>query len=249
MKAVVSNGPLPARAVRAVDYPSTDAEWDMPEGTRHSRLCEIMYQLLRVVVGPGSTVGADQFVYFVAGEPKRKCAPDAFVKLGVPQAEFLSWKTWEDGTPELCVEILSASDTKEKLTLKQKLTRFRAMGTREVLVYDVDAAPGTRLRAWDHVDGDLRPRTVEGDSTPCRTLGLWFVIAPCADEGQVHALRLAEDSEGRSLVQTLAEQRGAKLDAVRHAAEVERKAAEVERQAKEAALARIAELEAKLARR
>jgi hypothetical protein len=36
---------------------------------------------------------------------------------------------------------------------------------------------------------------------------------------------------------------------VRHAAEVERKAAEVERQAKEAALARIAELEAKLARR
>ena len=248
MKVVQSNG-LPARAVRAVDYPSTDAEWDMPEGTRHSRLCEIMYQLLRVVVGPGSTVGADQFVYFVAGEPKRKCAPDAFVKLGVPQDEFLSWKTWEDGTPELCVEILSASDTKEKLTLRQKLTRFRAMGTREVLVYDADAAAGGRLRAWDHVDGELVERRVEGDSTPCRTLGLWFVIAPCIDEGQLHALRLAEDREGRSLVQTVAEQRGATLECVRQAAEVERRAAEVERRANEAALARIAELEAQLARR
>jgi len=147
MKVVESHGLRPARAVRAVDFPSTDPEWDMPEGTRHHRLCEILYQLLRVVVGPGSTVGADQFVYFAATDPKRKCAPDAFVKLGVPQDEFLSWKTWQSGAPELCVEILSASDTKEKLTLKQKLTRFRAMGTREVLVYDVDAAPGTRLRA------------------------------------------------------------------------------------------------------
>jgi len=228
MKVVQSNGLRPARAVRAVDYPSTDPEWDMPEGTRHSRLCEIMYQLLRVVVGPASTVGADQFVYFVAGEPKRKCAPDAFVKLGVPQAEFLSWKTWEDGTPELCVEILSASDTKEKLTLKQKLTRFHAMGTSEVLVYDVDASPGSRLRAWDRIDGELRSRAIDGDVTRCKTLGLWFVIAPCADEGQEAALRLSHDPEGHSLIGTSAEK---------------------ERAEKERALARVAELEAQLAAR
>jgi len=181
----------------------------MPEGTRHSRLCEIMYQLLRVVAGPASTVGADQFVYFSASDPKRKCAPDAFVKLHRPQTEFASWKTWEHGTPELCVEILSPSDTKERLTLKQKLTRFQAMGVSEVLVYDVDAPAGARLRAWDRIDAELRPRAIKGDLTRCNTLGLWFVVAPCVEEGQEAALRLAHDPEGHTLVRTASEDREA----------------------------------------
>jgi Uma2 family endonuclease len=46
---------------------------------------------------------------------RRRClAPDGFVKLGVPRDVLDSWKTWERGVPELCVEILSPSDSKEK---------------------------------------------------------------------------------------------------------------------------------------
>jgi hypothetical protein len=31
---------------------------------------------------------------------------------------------WENGTPELCVEILTESDTRERLPLAEKLRRF-----------------------------------------------------------------------------------------------------------------------------
>jgi Uma2 family endonuclease len=248
------------RPVRPVEFPSTDPEWDMSEGTRHARLCEIIYKLLRTAAGPEACVGADQFVYFDPVNPKRKCAPDAFLKLERAQCEFPSWKTWEMGVPNLCVEILSPSDTEEKLTLEQKLQRFCDMGVAEVLFYNVDEAPGARLRAWDRVRGDWLERIVEGDATPCRTLGLWFVIAPCAEENQDLALRLAQDKDGRELVPTLAERQALELAQVQESREQERLAKEQERLEKEqerlakeqamaaeqAALARVAELEARL---
>jgi len=237
------------RPVRPVEFPSTDPEWDMPEGTRHARLCEIIYQLLREAAGPGACVGADQFVYFDPANPKRKCAPDAFLRLKHPQCDFSSWKTWEVGVPNLCVEILSASDTEEKLTMEQKLDRFHAMGTPEVLFYDADAAPGGRLRAWDNVRGDFVERVVEGDATPCLALGLWFVIAPCSGENQEQALRLATDKEARDLVPTPREHEALERARERLAKEQEHLAKEQERLAKEQALARVAELEAQLSAR
>jgi hypothetical protein len=163
-------------------------------------------------------VGSDQFVYFDASSPKRKCAPDAFVKLGAKQTSFPSWKTWEKGVPELCVEILSPSETEEKLPLGEKLARFLAMGVAEVVAYDVEGEPGARLRAWDLVDGALVERVVEGEATPCRTLDLWFVIAPWSQEREHHALRLAQDGRGGSLVAT-AEER--ELAALARVAELE----------------------------
>ena len=65
----------------------------MSESHRHGRLCELLYQLLRAAAGDGASVGADQFVYFNAADPRRKCAPDAFVKLGVPAFSIDTWKT------------------------------------------------------------------------------------------------------------------------------------------------------------
>jgi len=233
------------RALKPVEFPSTDAEWDMPEGERHARLCEIIYQLLRAAAGDTASVGADQFVYFDAADPKRKCAPDAFLKRGPVRRNFPSWKTWEFGTPELCIEILSPSETQEVLSLEQKIERFRAMGVNEVLVYDADAQPGAALRAWDLVQGDLRERAVDGEATPCHTLGLWFVIAPCVEEAQARALRLAVDRDTRELVPTVQEarerERGEKQQALAQK--------DQEREDKERALARVAELEALLARR
>ncbi len=85
-------------------------------------------------------------------------------------------------TGRTCVEILSPSDTEEKLTLPEKLRRFHTMGVSEVITFDVDADIGTRIRAWDLVQGDLVERVVAGERTPCLTLGLWFVVAPYEDE-------------------------------------------------------------------
>ena len=146
-------------------------------------------------------MGSGQFVYLDPRDADRKCAPDAFVKLDAKHELFDTWKTWERGTPELCAEIVSPSD-REKQTLEEKLERFHAMGVAEVVALDPDADAGSRLRAWDLVEGDLVERVVEADATPCLTLGLWFVVAPAPLNELAHALRLAEDASARVVVPT-----------------------------------------------
>jgi Uma2 family endonuclease len=214
------------RPLRPLAFEPTDPEWDMPEGFRHRRLCELLFLVLREAIGADGSLGSDQFVFFDASDPTRKCAPDVFVMRGVPQALFDSWKTWESGVPELAVEILS-HDAEEKLPLEEKLARFHVMGVPEVISFNADAEPGRRVRAWDLVSGDLIERLVEGDATPCRTLGGWFVTVPYEADGLTVALRLAADARGEVLVPTREERALAR---------------------EERALARIAELEAELAR-
>lgn len=199
----------------------------MGQSTRHLNLCTYLREMLgRVALS--STVGCDQFVYWDASDDTKKCAPDAFVKLGVAQTSFESWKTWEKGTPELCVEIVSASDA-EKLTQSEKLARFHAMGVREVVFFDPDGAPGKRLRAWDWVDGDLVERVVREDRSPCVTLGLWFHVGGV--DAEPVALFLAEDAGALRPVPTHLQ------------------LAHAEAEARRAADARVAELEEELRKR
>ncbi len=190
-------------------FPSSHPEWEMPESGRHGRLCELLYLVLRGAVGRESTVGKDHFVYYDRKEPRRCLAPDAFVKLGVPHHLVESWKTWHLGVPEMCVEILSPSDTEETLSFREKLRRYNALKPRELIVFRADGKPGRRLRAWDRAKGVLVERIVSKERTPCRTLGAFFVVH---DEPEIGpALRLA-DAEGKLLL-TEAEAREAELRA------------------------------------
>jgi Putative restriction endonuclease len=152
------------REVRPLDFPDGDPEWHMGETTEHQLLCEVLRDLLRMATRD-QMVCSDQFVYFDAANPRRKCAPDAFVKLGTPWAPVKSWRTWERGVPELCIEVLSP-DEFEKLTLEEKLARFLSMGVPEVIAFDPDGTPGERLLAWDRIQGDLIERKVEDERTP-----------------------------------------------------------------------------------
>ncbi len=200
----------------------------MGQSWMHGRLCELVYQVLRNAVGDEHTVGEDNFIYFHATDPARKCAPDAFVKLGVRPSPFESWKVWEHarGTPELCVEVLSPSDTKEKLTWDEKLERYAALGVAEVIAFNSDAPLGSRLSAWDRIADDLVERVVLAESTPCATLGLyWVVVKTRAPSGEelTAALRLARDARGAELVPTRAEAEKAAADA-----EISRLQAELE---------------------
>jgi hypothetical protein len=81
------------RPARPLRFPSSDPELEMGQSLRHLRLCELLHRILRVAVGDTGSVGSDQFVYFDAQLPRRCLAPDGFVKLGVPQELFESWKT------------------------------------------------------------------------------------------------------------------------------------------------------------
>jgi hypothetical protein len=215
----------------------------MGQGRRHYNLCHALYQMLRAVCVPEHTVGADQFVYFDAANPRRCLAPDAFVTLGVPDHDFDSYLVWEEGTPDVAFEVLSPSDTPERWTLEEKLRRYHALGVRELVTFHVDAPEGKRLRIWDRLEQDLVERTVAGDTSPCVTLGLTLLITPL--DKYPTCLRLARDPDGRDLVLTADERRIA-ADEQRIAVEAALRVAQHDR---EGAEARVRELEAKLTAR
>jgi hypothetical protein len=209
------------RAPRPIHFPTEET---VPETRRHLILRTLLFSVLRTF-GDRACAGSEQFVYWDPTNPSRCLAPDAFLRLGVPDGDFDSWKTWERGAPELAVEITSDSDASDR-AVEEKVRRYHEMGVRELVRFDPDAPAGSRIRVWDRVQEDLVERVVEGDRAPCATLKLWWVVVPGA--GYPAALRLARDADGKDLVLTREE---------------------LEARARQEAEQRVAELEAKLARR
>lgn len=212
------------RPVVPVSFPSEEPESErMGQGGAHYRMCGALYAFLREAAGPGNTVACDTFVYFDASDPKRVLAPDGAVKLGVRQQDFQSWKTWEVGAPELAFEILSPKESPERWTFEEKLKRYRALGVTELVVFHTESAPGSRLRVWDRIDGDLVERVVEDEMTPCITLDLHLVVKSIDDLPA--CLRLAHDPEGSRLIPTPDE---ARREAENKLHEAQRRLAELE---------------------
>jgi Putative restriction endonuclease len=220
------------RPVVPLHFPASEPENErMGQSGRHYLMCKALYEILRAAAGDEHTVSCDAFVYFDAANPERKLAPDGAVKLHVPQHLFDSWKSWERGAPELAFEILSPSDSPERWTFEEKLLRYRALGVTELVVFHADGEPGSRLRVWDRIDGDLVERAVTGETTPCLTLDAFLLVAGVGDLPA--CVRLARDPDGRDLFLTDAEARARETEARR----------EVEARLREAQQ-RIAKLEA-----
>jgi Uma2 family endonuclease len=214
------------RAPRPLHFPEEEL---VPESKRHLVLRTFLFQLLQYALGPGHSVGSDQFVYWNAASPRRCLAPDVFVKRGVPDSSFGSWKTWErGGPPDLAIEITSPSDS-ETIDWEEKLARYYECGVAELVRFDPEERPGSRLRAWDRVKEDLVERIVADERTPCLTLEgtLWGVTSILTEP---IGLRLV-DPDGRVIPSAL---------------EAEAAAREAEKAAFEA---RIADLESQLRRK
>ncbi|MFO0671923.1 MAG: Uma2 family endonuclease [Polyangiaceae bacterium] len=245
------------RPVQPLFFPEQEPEHErLGQHPRHYDLCRFLYEMLAATVGDAHGVACDMFVYWVPTNPRQCRAPDASLKLGLAQrrlVEHPSWKTWELGAPDLAVEILSLSDTRERWTLDEKRDAYRDMGVREFVAFDLDAPVGQRLRAWDHIEGDFVERIVDDERTPCLTVsaarGVLFewCVAPIASiQGHPTALRL---SQGGVLVPTHEEARAA--ESARAAAESARAdaaeaSAATAKASEAAAMARVAELEALL---
>jgi hypothetical protein len=198
------------RAPRAIHFPS---EAEVPETKLHFKLRTALFLLLTRELSRHACIGSDQFVYWNARDPRRCLAPDAFVKLGRADETFDSWKTWERGTPELAVEILSENED-----WQEKLDRYHELGVRELVSFDPAAE---RLRVWDRVQEDLVERVIGRGATPCTTLRAFFVVAPV--DG-APALRLARDAAGRDLWLSPAEHEArARAAAEKRVAELEKK--------------------------
>lgn len=226
------------RAPRPLHFPSEERlEEAVSETKRHLEARTTLYLLLKESLA-GLAIGSDQFLYYDAADPQRCLSPDVFVKRGSSASDFDVWKVWEGGTPELAVEIISASDRRDA-DWGEKMARYRASGVAEVVRFDpLDRE--AQVRVWDRVADDLVERAPGSpQQRECAALGLWWVVVP-SDFGP--QLRLARDPEGKTLLPTpdedrvrlvreLAEERRARSEAdhERLLAEHARKVAESER--------------------
>lgn len=197
---------------------------EMPESKRHLEQRTLLYLVLKFAFAKAHSVGCDQFVYWDSRAPRECLAPDAFVKLGTPDENFDSWKTWERGVPDVALEIISDNDGRE-LGWEGKLAKYDRLGVRELVRFDSRYAPPS-LRVWDRVDGKLVERMRLTNSAPSQVLpGSWVVVTDVDDTAW---LRLAHDVAGQKLFPTPEEARD---------------------RDREAMAQRIRELEAKLAAR
>jgi hypothetical protein len=230
------------RAPRPIHFPE---EAEVPESKTHLVLRTFLFWLLRYALGPDHSIGSDQFVYWIASNPRRSLAPDLFVKLHVPDTSFRTWKTWQQGgAPELALEIASYNEG-DGMPWEEKLSRYHELGVKELVRFDPEAEVGARLRIWDRVRDDLVERQIGADRTPCLTLGLAWTVCPV--DGEPVGLRLVDDA-GRWLETREEAQARGRAEEARGRAEEARGRAEEARGRAEAE-ARVRELEAELARR
>lgn len=168
----------------------------VPESKRHLKQRTLLYQVLDLAFADRAAIGCDQFVYWDPTDPTQCLAPDAFVRLGVPDDDFRSWKVWERGAPDVAVEIISANDVRDR-DWDDKLEKYRRLGVRELVRFDPEQSPAS-LRVWDSVEGDLVERTLDGPVVASECLpGHWLIVEDPANGG--HVLRLARDADGREL--------------------------------------------------
>ncbi|WP_437573805.1 Uma2 family endonuclease [Sorangium sp. So ce887] len=234
-----------SRSPEPVYFPEAE---EVPETNRHLELRTALYLILKRELAHTATLGSDQFVYWDPRTSKKRLAPDAFVRLGVPHRTFRTWKTWMHGAPDLGVEIVSDSDEGEP-DWEAKLERYRAAGIREVVRFHPDDRERP-IRIWDALDGDLVERAPDDPELhACETLGLWWTVVEDPSVGPM--LRLSRDREGRDLLPTPDEAEAKAREAAakaREAAAKDREAAakahEAEAKAREANTKLEAELKA-----
>lgn len=220
-----------------VTVPRLRSAWElseetMPESVVHDQAVELLRAILAAwAARAGSAfVARNLAIRWDEAHPQIGVDPDVSVLSPPPpdSADLRSVRTWVSGhaAPAIAIEVVSESNPHKDYAIAPD--KYAASGTKELWIFDPllagPAAQGGpfRLQIWHRRDdGDL-VRLYAGDG-PVRSpsLGAFLVVT---DEGR--KLRIADDEAATSFWLT---------------------AEEAERSAKEAALARIAELEAALA--
>ena len=229
--------------------PRSHASWDLVEGlTPESHLHNHVVGLLEAVLeawvrssNGAACVGRNLAIRWDASRPQVGVDPDVCVLCppppGASDHTLTSVRTWVEGNaaPLLAIEVVSETNPHKNYRIVPE--KYAASGTRELVMFDpLLCGPPTqsgpyRLQVWQRGPDGTFARSYAGDG-PARSaaLGAHLVVL---DSGR--ALRIADDAAGERLWLTTAE--------------AERAEKELERAAKEAALARVAELEAALAKR
>lgn len=222
-----------AKRWEQVHYPESD---DMAEHELQRLIAELLRPLLAqwlAAQGRVAHAGADQFFYWVEGDPGARRAPDVYVVDGVAQdiPAVSSWKVWEGHAPSFALEVVGDDWKKD---YEEAPLDYSAMGAKELVVFDPWATARSRKRVrwqvWRRVRGRglVRVEASQGDRVASRSLGCW--LRAVSELGQPR-VRLATGPHGETLVPTAAERA---------------ESAEVRAESAEAEIARLRALVAKL---
>src|SRR3989304_2672038 len=129
--------------VSTIEYPASDGK-PMGETGIHVRAMTDLYTMLRAFFRhrPDVYVGANMFLYYEEGNPKKVVAPDVFVVFGAANAhvERRSWFVWKEGkAPDVIFELTSKSTKEEDTDLKRTL--YEQLGVSEYFLF----APAWRI--------------------------------------------------------------------------------------------------------
>ncbi|MDB4928117.1 MAG: hypothetical protein JWM10_601, partial [Myxococcaceae bacterium] len=171
--------------------------------------------------------GADQFLYWVPGDPTQRLAPDVYVLPKVdPAAVPSSWQLWEVGAPSFALEVVSRNVTKD---YEDAPAAYAAMGAKELVLFDPGATSRSRTRVRWQVyrrlarRGFVRVAQTMDDRVEVASLGCWLVVVGTGREAR---LRVGTGVGGAELFPTEAEAETARAEAESARAEAESARAE-----------------------
>src|SRR5574341_1212977 len=127
---------LPQLRIKAIEYPESDGQ-PMGETGFHVSLIANFLTMLRAYLRNRTDVyvGANMFIYYRQGDPRKSVAPDLFIAFGVSEHERRVWKVWEEGKgPDVVFEFSSRETWDEDLGSKKGL--YEWMGVQEYFLFD-----------------------------------------------------------------------------------------------------------------
>ena len=216
--------PVPPVGFDDDGYPCEDNK--PVESTVHDELCAYAKAALRVRYAARREVlvASNLGVFFERGDRSALLVPDVFVALSAGRGDRSSYKAWEEGSvPDFVLELLSVNTWRRDVEVKPPL--YEALGVREFWIFDPlgrlsEPMIGRRLNA----SGSYRPvPALRGGGWRSDVLGLDLVLHP-------GGFRFRDPATGEVLP-----------DAVEAATQRDKEAS-----ARQAAEARVAELEALL---
>jgi hypothetical protein len=196
------------RAVASAhELPETD---HMGESILQALISELLRPLIERYLrerGVKAFVGADQFFYIDERDITQRIAPDVYVLPGLdgPREERV-WKRWELETPpSFALEIVGRDMGKD---YEDSPVAYRALGVRELVVYDPDWTPKSKTRVRWQVWRQVKKRGLvsvlksNDDRVESSVLGCWLRVV---GEGGARRVRLGVGEFGDTLVLTDAE--------------------------------------------
>ncbi|UFP95757.1 Uma2 family endonuclease [Gloeobacter morelensis] len=117
-------------------YPSGDGEPVAETFVHLYALLTILEVLKQYLEGQQATVLANQFLYFIEGNPRARVAPDVMVIFGVAPGGRDHYKLWEEGgqVPAVIVEVTSKSTQEKDKAFKKML--YERLGVHEYWLFD-----------------------------------------------------------------------------------------------------------------